>query len=279
MLDPQAVRRYHDQGFLVLPDAFPEASLAPVREAITRQVAAFDPSDHQGVFSTLDRDEGRDERFLQSAESVSSFLEADALDDDGRLTTAPERAINKIGHALHDHIAELGDFCRQPFIGEVLRSLGHEQPELWQSMVIFKQPQIGGEVRWHQDATYLYSTPPSVIGLWVALEDASADNGCLLVQPGGHRGPLRERYRVDWHSRKGQLEALDATPWPAPEDVLALEVPAGGAVLFSDHLPHASAANRSGRSRTALSLHFADASSGWDTDNWLQRPNLPRFRV
>ena len=61
-------------------------------------------------------------------------------------------------------------------------------------MYIFKQPNIGGEVVCHQDSTFLYTKPDTVIGFWVALEDATIENGCLWVASGGHKGPLRKLF-------------------------------------------------------------------------------------
>ncbi len=49
-----------------------------------------------------------------------------------------------------------------------------------------QQPKIGGEVRPHQDSTFLRTDPPSVVGLWWALEDATKQNGCLWALPGAH---------------------------------------------------------------------------------------------
>ena len=69
------------------------------------------------------------------------------------------------------------------------------EPRLLQSMLIFKHAGIGGEVVSHQDATFLYTEPMTVMGLWFALEDATIENGCLFAQPGGHRGPLRRLFR------------------------------------------------------------------------------------
>jgi phytanoyl-CoA hydroxylase len=116
-----------------------------------------------------------------------------------------------------------------------------------------------------------------VVGLWLALEDATRENGCLEVAPGAHRGPLRERYAVDPGTGGGVLRVLDGTPWP--EGGLSLEVPAGSLVVFHDHLPHRSSANRSGRSRAALTLHAHDAASRWSADCWLQRRELGEFRI
>jgi phytanoyl-CoA hydroxylase len=139
-------------------------------------------------------------------------------------------------------------------------------------MYIFKQPRIGGEVGWHQDDTFLHTTPPTVTGFWMALDDADHDNGCLLVLPGGHRGPLRQRFR-----RRGDglaMEIVDATPWPDVQPV-ALEVRRGSLIVLHGRLPHASSANRSSRPRHAYALHLIDGRASYDADNWLQRPNLP----
>ncbi|MFY0538709.1 phytanoyl-CoA dioxygenase family protein [Nannocystis pusilla] len=202
-----------------------------------------------------------------------------ARDAEGRLVCPPRLAINKIGHALHDLLPEFREFCRQPCFGELLRDLGYAAPVLWQTMFIFKQPRIGGEVRWHQDATYLISEPACVTGLWVALEDAHRDNGCLWVQPGGHRTPLRERYEVDWSTRTGTLHTVDATPWPTDAQAVALEVPAGTVVVFHDHLPHRSSHNHSATSRHAFTMHAAEKGAGWPSRNWLQRPKLGDFAL
>jgi phytanoyl-CoA hydroxylase len=278
-MDSRLSQQYQEQGFVVLEAAIPAPALQTIREAAARIVADFDIDRQRTVFTTQDRDRGRDRYFMDSAEAVHCFLEEGALDAAGRLNRPRERAINKIGHALHDLVPEFTAFCRLPLFAEVLYSLGQSRPQLWQSMYIFKQPRIGGEVRWHQDASYLITEPPSVIGFWVALEDARRDNGCLWLQPGGHKGPLREIYEVDRATLRGELRALDATPWPTGDQVVALEVPAGSMVVFSDLMPHYSAQNCSGRTRQALTLHYADAGTRWSERNWLQRPRLGAFEV
>lgn len=57
-----------------------------------------------------------------------------------------------------------------------------------------QQPKIGGEVRPHQDSTFLATDPPSVIGLWWALEDATKQNGCLWALPGSHKDGVARRF-------------------------------------------------------------------------------------
>jgi phytanoyl-CoA hydroxylase len=270
--------RFARDGYLVFERAIEAEAIESIRGAAARIVDAFDPSLHRTVFSTKDRDRGRDRYFMESAEAVHCFLEEEAVDSDGGLVRPKELAINKIGHALHDRVPEFRAFCRQPILKEVLAQLGYADPLLWQTMYIFKQPRIGGEVRWHQDASYLATEPATVVGLWVAVEDARRDNGCLWVQPGGQRSPLREIYRVDHATLEGRLTTLSAAPWPREDQAVAVEVPRGSLVVFSDHLPHYSSPNRSERSRQAFTMHFAEAASAWSADNWLQRPRLGPFR-
>ena len=271
--------RYLEQGYAVIEGVIPQSAIDSIRSAAARIVDEFDIITHRTVFSTKDRDRGRDDYFLQSAQAVHCFLEEDALDAEGNLVYAKDQAINKIGHAMHDLVPEFSAFCRLPLFAQCLRSIGYRSPVLWQTMYIHKQARIGGEVRWHQDASYLVTDPPSIVGFWVALEDAHQDNGCLWVQPGGHHSPLREIYEVDHESTTGTLRELDNTPWPSLADGIAVEVPAGSLVIFNDHMPHYSSQNRSETSRQAFSMHFAEESANWSAKNWLQRPRLGQFKL
>lgn len=263
----------------MLEKAISKDAIARLKSAALDIVDNFDIDQHRSIFSTKDRDSGRDDYFFQSSENIHCFLEEGALDQEGTLLKPARLAINKIGHAMHDLHPEFKRFCRLPLFPQVLRDLGYAAPVLWQTMYIFKQPRIGGEVQWHQDASYLMTDPPSVTGIWVAIEDATRDNGCLWVQPGGHRSPLREIFEVDWQSGKGQLRNLDSTPWPENENARALEVPAGSVVLFNDHLPHYSSQNLSPNSRHAFTMHIAEKNAKWDNRNWLQRPALGNFEL
>ncbi len=276
-MNTSLAQRFEADGYLVLENAIPAAQLQAIRGAAQAIVADFDIDRHRSVFSTRDRDRGRDRYFADSAEAIHCFLEEDALDTSGQLKCEKSLAINKIGHALHDLDPAFEAFCRQPLFADLLRQLGYQRPRLWQSMYIFKQPRIGGEVRWHQDASYLISEPASVTGFWVAVEDAHLGNGCLWVQPGGHHSPLRDRFEFDHQAMQGELLSVGNTPWPGDKEGLALQVPAGSVVIFSDHMPHYSSANHSDASRHAFTMHFAEASAHWPEVNWLQRRQLPPF--
>jgi phytanoyl-CoA hydroxylase len=161
-------------------------------------------------------------------------------------------------------------FSRTEALASVVADLQVGEPLLLQSMHIFKQPRIGGEVTCHQDATFLWTEPDSVVGLWFALEDATLDNGCLWAEPGGHRGPLRERFVRE--GERLQLETLDRTPWPDQRTAVPLPCEAGTLIVFHGLLPHYSAPNRSARSRLAYTLHATDGRNVYAASNWLQRP-------
>ena len=85
-------------------------------------------------------------------------------------------------------------FSHRKDLDLIAKSIGINDPKLLQSMYIFKQPHIGGEVMCHQDSTFLYTEPETAIGFWIAIEDANNNNGCLQVASGAHKGPLRKLF-------------------------------------------------------------------------------------
>jgi phytanoyl-CoA hydroxylase len=263
------VQRYHRDGYLSLPHFKTAEEIAALRQRAQQLIDAFDPASSKTIFTTNDQVRMVDRYFLDSATRCSCFFEEEAFDAQGQLKQTKALSINKIGHALHDLDPVFDRFSRGSALASVAHALGLEQPQLWQSMVIFKQPGIGGEVGWHQDATFFDTTPISVTTFWFALEDATLANGCLWVQPGGHRSPLRERF-----VRQGDvvaMEKLDATPWPDSTSAVPLEVEAGTLVVFHGLLPHYSAPNRSAQSRHAYTLHVTDARTAYASSNWIQR--------
>jgi phytanoyl-CoA hydroxylase len=267
MLSTEQRARYHRDGYLVLPDFKSPDDIARLRKRAGEIVDAFDPSESRSIFST--REQNADAWFLGSDNTVRCFFEEEAFDENGQLRQPKALSINKIGHAMHDLDPVFERFTRDPKLAAVARDLGLEQAQVWQSMYIFKQPGIGGEVRWHQDATFFDTTPISVTTFWFALEDATIDNGCLWVEPGGHRGPLRERFLRD--GDQTTMEKLDDTPWPGDSTAVPLECKAGSLVCFHGLLPHYSAPNRSPVSRHAFTLHATDGRTAYSKRNWIQR--------
>ncbi len=269
MLTAEQHATYQRDGYLVLPHFKSQDAIQALRQRAGDIVDAFIPPASKTIFTTNDQVRTVDRYFLDSAVNTSCFFEEEAFGPDGELRQAKALSINKIGHAMHDLDPVFSAFSRGPELQQVAHGLGLTQPHIWQSMYIFKQPGIGGEVGWHQDATFFETTPISVTTFWFALEDATVHNGCLWTQPGSHRSPLRERFVR--HGDQVTMQKLDTTPWPDNTTAIPLEVEAGALVVFHGLLPHYSAPNRSSASRHAYTLHVTDAATQYSPTNWIQR--------
>jgi phytanoyl-CoA hydroxylase len=232
-------------------------------------VREFDPAGVVSIFSTHEQTRTSDDYFLGSGDKIRFFFEENAFNPEGSLRQPKERSINKIGHALHDLDPVFDAFSRTTEIKGLVADLGIDDPLLLQSMYIFKQPNIGGEVTCHQDATFLFTEPLRMAGLWFALEDATVENGCLWAVPGGHKLGLKSRF-MRAEGQGTRFEVFDRSPWPE-EKAAPLEVEKGTVIILNGLLPHLSRENRSARSRHAYTLHVIDASSEYPASNWLQR--------
>jgi phytanoyl-CoA hydroxylase len=264
---------YRDDGYLVLESFIDAGACDALRGRAAELVDAFDADAHRSVFTTDEQARKTDDYFLDSAEDIRFFFEEEAVDATGALRVPKGGAINKIGHGMHDLDREFDRFSRAPRVAGLVADLGVADPRLVQSMYIFKQPLIGGEVRCHQDATFLQTEPCTVVGLWFALEDAHRDNGCLWAVPGGHRGGLTSRFVRE--GRKTRMETVAPATWDEERRV-PLEVPKGSVIVLDGRVPHMSEANRSTASRQAYTLHVVPSASAWLPTNWLERKTPAR---
>ena len=127
-------------------------------------------------------------------------------------------------------------------------------PALFQDMALLKPPRIGREKPWHQDHAYFdlpLDTP--VVGVWIALDRATTDNGCMTIIPGSHRrGPVVHFQRRDWQICDRHVDNRGA---------LAVPLEPGGCLLFSSLLHHGTPTNTAARRRRALQFHYAPAGA------------------
>jgi phytanoyl-CoA hydroxylase len=268
-LNSEQLTAYDRDGFLVIENFVDEEACISLRARAEELVRDFDPAGVVSIFSTHEQTRTSDDYFLESGDKIRFFFEENAFLPDGTLRQSKEQSINKIGHALHDLDPVFDRFSRTPEIKQLVSDLGITEPLLLQSMYIFKQPRIGGEVTCHQDATFLFTEPLRMSGLWFALEDAGVENGCLWAIPGGHKLGLKSRF-MRAEDGGTRFEVLDDAPWP--EDKLQpLEVRKGTLIVLHGLLPHLSRENRSSKSRHAYTLHVIDAGSDYPEANWLQR--------
>ena len=223
--------------------------------------------------------------FLDSGDKIRFFFEEDAFASSGELIKSKEQAINKIGHYLHELSPPFRKATFSPLHKEIGKALGFIDPRVLQSMIICKQPEIGGAVPPHQDSTFLYTNPPSAVGFWIALEDATADNGCLSFAKSSHRrAPVKSRFTRKKEGGTG-FEAVEGREWPkgmeategTREEVYQVgEVKAGTLVLIHGNLLHKSEKNLSGKSRFIYTFHVieGDGDHDYDGKNWLQPPEI-----
>ena len=271
-LPKYALDAFAQDGVLVIEDFAELGRCAALRERAEELVQQHAPTSNHTVFSTQNQSHARNAYFEESANSIGVFFEAGAHDAQGQLKVPLSQAVNKLGHAMHDIDPVFNAFSRTPDLAQVASSLGLTDPLLVQSMYIFKQPGIGGEVNCHQDSTYLYTEPSSVLGFWFAIEDALRDNGCLGGIAGSHRQGLREVFRRQTNGNLS-LEVLQPNlHWDTARAEL-LEVKQGALIVFNGLFAHLSGANRSAQSRHAYTLHAVSGQAHYPASNWIQRPD------
>ncbi len=143
---------------------------------------------------------------------------------------------------------------------DILEGILSPDIEFLSDKVVFKSASMDFASPWHQDWHYWHGAHK--VSIWVALDDATVDNGCLKLFPGSHIAPvLHDGDASDGHGFGNRLRpgAIDESR------AVTAELEAGGAVFFHDLTLHASHPNRSGAERWVWIPTYRDAS-GEDTD-------------
>ena len=171
-------------------------------------------------------------------------------------------------HHPHKLSPVLAATMRHERVVAVLRELiGSPNVKSMQSMYFIKAPGKPGQA-WHQDENYIPTRDRSLVGAWVAIEDADVENGCLWMHPGSHRAGVI--YPMQPHGDERFDATGEAYGFPYdPDGGVACEVRAGTVVFFHGYVLHRSLANVSpNRSRHAFVMHFMSAESllPWDAD-------------
>jgi ectoine hydroxylase-related dioxygenase (phytanoyl-CoA dioxygenase family) len=214
IVSEEQARSYDDRGFFVLENALDSDTL----QTLDAEIAPFD------------------RRALE-------FLRRQP---EGRFSLA---GVDTVSIALHlvTHSPPLRDFCSSALFADLCHDLVGPDTRLYWDQAVYKQPHGAEPVLWHQDNGYAYVEPQAYLTSWVAITDATLDNGCVWVVPGVHRaGTLAHRDTpIGFQCFE---DAKGAEPVP---------VRAGSIVVFSSLTPHATGHNVTDEVRKSYIVQFA----------------------
>jgi ectoine hydroxylase-related dioxygenase (phytanoyl-CoA dioxygenase family) len=182
------------------------------------------------------------------------------------LLIQPERQVPQDAAHPEDFVAKVfnphlsgaaHEFATSEAAADVVASLLGPDIDVFQSMFILKNPGAWGQP-WHQDSYYFNFDQQPQIGLWLAISEATIENGCLSVLPGSHKGMI-EPHIPDRRegANQGYLEVLGLDETRA---VPVLMNP-GDLLVFHSYLLHRSVDNRGGNRRAAMVYHYGRAGT------------------
>ncbi len=228
------VEAFDRDGFVVVADLLPD----DLRAEATAAIDAFD-AETEALLATL---------------------------EDGRLSIAEAGAIT-----FSVHLAARSEVLRRvvshPNLVGVVADLVGPDARLYWDQAVYKKPEKPRRFPWHQDNGYAFVEPQQYLTIWLALSDATEDNGCPQVVPGLHRqGTLRHRF-------------VDPLGWEClsdPDGVVVAPVPAGGAVVFSSLTPHLTGPNLTDAVRKAYIVQYAPDGAEKLEGDWQAGPPTGR---
>ncbi len=238
-LSEEQRQRFDQEGYLVVDDLFTDAELQPVIAEIEAEV---DRLAHE---------------LVASGELSQPYTEYDFEHRLARITDETDRLAISIWNGALAGPA-IFDLIRNPKLLDLAEQFCG--PELIASSVYRLRPKVpghrNGPVPWHQDSGYFepFCDNHMVLTVWLPLVDATAERGCMWVQPGVHRGPvLRHRGRkAAWY-----LEIPDEEL--PPIEPVCVPVRKGGILLLTNLTPHASFENTSDVVRWSMDLRYQSA--------------------
>jgi len=223
---------FHEQGYLVVHRAF---TTTEVRDAL------------DGLVDLIDGQNPEFTRGIQLEAGSRALLSTLAREQ-------KQDAVRKLIRFV-EYDARLAALAAHPRLLATLERMIGEAPTLFQDQALLKPPLIGREKPWHQDNAY-FNLPPDapVVGAWIALDEATPENGCMHIIPGSHRqGPTVHFKRRDW-----QICDTDV----ATAEVVAVPLQPGGCLFFHGLLHHGTPPSQSPRRRRAVQFHYKPASLG-----------------
>ena len=225
------VSKFHAQGFLIVENAFSaqevQESLDGLYHLLSGEVEEFD-----GVHY----------------ERASGGIAVENL--------SPEQKQDYVRKFMHfiNYDDRLYSLANHPQLLALVQRLIGDTPVLFQDMALLKPPRMGREKPWHQDHAYFrIELEAKVVGCWIALDEATVENGCMVIAPGSHlKGPVVHFQRRDWQICDTDVDNSGA---------LAVPLKPGGLLIFQSLLHHGTPPNCSALRRRALQFHYRPQSA------------------
>jgi phytanoyl-CoA hydroxylase len=230
-VDPELIAQYRREGYTVLRRVLDTVHVADCLAALSRL------AEEPGAGGTVAIEPGIDPATVTAATRLDNTRKfADFIDREPALMRA---AMSARLHGALDRILGCGRV-------------------LFQEMALVKPPRIGGVKPWHQDAAYFRGSDPDLVfGVWIALDPATTENGCMEVVPRSHRVPVP-------HVPAEDINACtireDHVRWDAR---IPIPLDPGDVLVFHSLVHHYTAANRSGMRRRALQFHYHQIGMEW----------------
>jgi phytanoyl-CoA hydroxylase len=256
-LDAELETRFRDRGYLAFEAGLNPEEVEAARAGLSRIVTRLHRLGREGADSVSVSEVQGDTNYsgvrISAIEGRCSLLFERNTDPLASGAEEAELLFRNLYH-FEDQDPVFERLVRHPRLLKVVEGLIGPEPILFQTMALSKPPRIGSEKPWHQDNAYFNFVPlEQIVGVWIALDDATRENGCMHVIPGGHRtGALRHEHRADCQIVEGRLAGREQVP---------IELKAGGALFFYGMLPHFTPRNRSDRRRRSLQFHFRGAET------------------
>ncbi len=250
-LTPAHTELFEKQGYLAFENGLTPTEIEATREALSEITRSLMQAAHQGEAEIHTRAGAtRNYRGVQVTKPGTDFnihFEA-GVDPMEVPVEEAELKYRKLGDYVREHEVFQALVTHKRVKGFLEQLIGQEVI-LKNSMALAKPPFIGSEKPWHQDNAYFNFLPLELLATaWIAVDDATLENGCMHVLPGQHRrGPLRHHHTTDCEIVSDRIDPTIAVPVP---------LSAGGIMLFSAMLPHQTPPNHTASRRRALQFQY-----------------------
>jgi phytanoyl-CoA hydroxylase len=230
---------YQENGYLLVENLLSQGEIAALRE----ETAAIFRGDRGMIPGMIDADGKTDQEILKQYVAI---------------------------HFPHKLSEIIKASLSSPAIIHVLEQIVSPNLKAVQSMLFVKGPGKAGQA-WHQDEYYIPTRDKSLVGVWIAIDDATIENGCLWIIPQSHKpGYMMQRIPGE-NEEFADLDTIDVSAYQ--DQIIPVELKSGSVVFFNGYTLHSSRRNRTtDHFRMALVNHYMSAESmlPWDQDGKLE---------